>query len=142
MKYVDGFVIAVPEKNLPAYRKMAEEAGKIWKKYGALEYIESVGEDLNPDVPGEMKGTTFPQMAGAKPGETVVFSYILFNSRQHRDEVNAKVMKDPFMTSPEQKDQQMPFDLKRMAYGGFKVIVEESNSEIRSSREEKPVSVR
>lgn len=124
MKYVDGFVIAVPEKNLPAYRKMAEEAGKIWKKYGALEYIESVGEDLNPDVPAEMKWTTFPQMAGAKSGETVVFSYILFNSRQHRDEVNSKVMKDPFMTSPQQKDQEMPFDMKRMAYGGFNVIVE------------------
>jgi uncharacterized protein YbaA (DUF1428 family) len=124
MKYVDGFVIVVPEKNLPAYRKMAEEAGKIWKKYGALEYIESVGEDLNPNVPAEMKGITFPQMTGAKSGETVIFSYILFNSRQHRDEVNAKVMKDPFMTAPQQKDQEMPFDIKRMAYGGFNVIVE------------------
>ena len=124
MKYVDGFVIVVPEKNLPAYRKMAEEAGKIWKKYGALEYIESVGEDLNPIIPGEMKGITFPQMAGAKSGETVVFSYILFNSRQHRDEVNARVMKDPLMTAPQQKDEEMPFDMKRMAYGGFNVIVE------------------
>jgi uncharacterized protein YbaA (DUF1428 family) len=124
MKYVDGFVIVIAEKNLPAYRKMAEEAGKIWKKYGALEYIESVGEDLNPDVPAEMKGTTFPQIAGAKPGETVVFSYILFNSRQHRDEVNAKVMKDPFMNSEQQKSQEMPFDMKRTAYGGFEVIVE------------------
>ena len=124
MKYVDGFVIAIPEKNLPAYRKMAEEAGKIWKKYGALEYIESVGEDLNPNVPAEMKGTTFPQIAGARSGETVVFSYILFNSRQHRDEVNAKVMKDPYMNPDKQRDQEMPFDVKRMAYGGFEVIVE------------------
>ena len=127
MKYVDGFVLVVPEKNLPAYRKMAEAAGKIWKKYGALEYIESVGEDLNPDVPAEMaemKGVTFLQMAGAKPGETIVFSYILFNSRQHRDEVNAKVMKDPFMNPDQQKGQEMPFDMKRMAYGGFNVIVE------------------
>lgn len=128
MKYVDGFVIVVPEKNLPAYRKMAEEAGKIWKKHGALEYIESVGEDLNPAVPAEMttemKGITFPQMAGAKSGETIVFSYILFNSRQHRDEVNAKVMKDPYMTAPQQEGQEMPFDMKRMAYGGFDVIVE------------------
>ena len=127
MKYVDGFVLVVPEKNLPAYRKMAEAAGKIWKKYGALEYIESVGEDLNPDVPAEMaemKGVTFLQMAGAKPGETIVFSYILFNSRQHRDEVNAKVMKDPFMNSDQQKGQEMPFDMKRMAYGGFEVIIE------------------
>jgi uncharacterized protein YbaA (DUF1428 family) len=124
MKYVDGFVLVVPEKNLPAYRKTAEEAAKIWKKYGALEYIESVGEDLNPDVPPEMKGVTFPQMAGARPAETVVFSYILFNSRQHRDEVNAKVMKDPFMTSQPQTAQEMPFDMKRTAYGGFDVIVE------------------
>ena len=127
MKYVDGFVLVVPEKNLPAYCKMAEAAGKIWKKYGALEYIESVGEDLNPDVPAEMaemKGVTFLQMVGAKPGETIVFSYILFNSRQHRDEVNAKVMKDPFMNSDQQKGQEMPFDMKRMAYGGFEVIVE------------------
>ncbi len=126
MKYVDGFVLVVPEKNLPAYRKMAEEAGKIWKKYGAPEYIESVGEDLNPAVPEEMKGVTFPQIAGAKPGETVVFSYILFNSRQHRDEVNAKVMKEmeTEMNKSENKDKPMPFDMKRAAYGGFEVIVE------------------
>jgi uncharacterized protein YbaA (DUF1428 family) len=126
MKYVDGFVLVVPEKNLPAYRKMAEEAGKIWKKYGALEYIESVGEDLNPDVPPEMKGVTFPQIAGAKSGETIVFSYILFNSRQHRDEVNTKVMKemDAEWQKPENKDKPMPFDMKRAAYGGFNVIVE------------------
>ncbi len=126
MKYVDGFLIPMPKENLPAYRKMAEEAGKIWKKYGALEYIECVGEDLNPDVPAEMKGVTFPQMAGAKPGETVVFSYILFNSRQHRDEVNAKVMKEmeAEANKPENKDKPMPFDMKRAAYGGFEVIVE------------------
>ena len=133
MKYVDGFVLVVPVKNLPAYRKMAEEAGKIWKKHGALEYIESVGEDLDPDVPAEMKDVpaemkraTFPQIAGAKPGETVVFSYILFNSRQHRDEVNAKVMKEMEAESqkPENKDKPMPFDMKRLAYGGFEVIVE------------------
>ena len=126
MKYVDGFVLVVPEKNLEAYRQMAEGAGKIWKKYGALEYIESIGEDLNPDVPAEMKGVTFPQIAGAKPGETVVFSYILFNSRQHRDEVNAKVMKEmeAEMNKPENKAEPMPFDMKRAAYGGFEVIVE------------------
>ncbi len=126
MKYVDGFVLVVSEKNLPAYRKMAEEAGKIWKKYGALEYVESVGEDLNPGVPAEMKGVTFPQIAGSKPGETVVFSYILFKSRQHRDEVNAKVMKEmeAEWQKPENKDKPMPFDMKRAAYGGFEVIVE------------------
>jgi uncharacterized protein YbaA (DUF1428 family) len=126
MKYVDGFVLVIPEENLPAYRMMAEEAGKIWKKYGALEYIESVGEDLDPDVPAEMKGITFPQIAGARSGETVVFSYILFNSRQHRDEVNAKVMKEMAaqMNEPENKEKPMPFDMKRAAYGGFNVIVE------------------
>ena len=126
MKYVDGFVLVITEENLPAYRKMAEEGGRIWKKYGALEYIESVGEDLDPDVPAEMKRVTFPQIAGAKPGETVVFSYILFNSRQHRDEVNAKVMKEMEAESqkPENKDKPMPFDMKRLAYGGFEVIVE------------------
>lgn len=134
MKYVDGFVIVLPEKNLPAYRKIAEEAGRIWKKHGALEYVESVGEDLKPKGPEEMIGRTFPEMAGAKPGEIVVFSYILFNSRQHRDEVNAKVMKDPFMSTDEQKDQEMPFDLKRMAYGGFDVIVEEQSRELAGSR--------
>ena len=126
MKYVDGFVIPMPRKNLSAYRKMAEEAGKIWKKHGALEYIESVGEDLNPDVPAEMKGVSFPQMAGVKPGETVVFSFIVFKSRAHRDEVNAKVMKEmeAEMNKPENKDKPMPFDMKRMAYGGFNVLVE------------------
>ena len=121
MKYVDGFVIAMPEKNLPAYREMAEQAGKIWKKHGALEYFECVGDDLDP----EGAGIKFPDMAGVGPGETVVFSFIVFKSREHRDEVNAKVMKDPFMDNPEYKDKPMPFDMKRMAYGGFKVIVEE-----------------
>ena len=133
MKYVDGFVLVIAEKDLPDYRKMAEEGGRIWKKYGALEYIESVGEDLDPavpaemkDVPAEMKRATFPQIAGAKPGETVVFSYILFKSRQHRDEVNAKVMKEmeAEWQKPENKDKPMPFDMKRVAYGGFEVIVE------------------
>ena len=133
MKYVDGFVLVIAEKDLPDYRKMAEEGGRIWKKYGALEYIESVGEDLDPavpaemkDVPAEMKRATFTQIAGAKSGETVVFSYILFNSRQHRDEVNAKVMKEMEveMNKPENKNKPVPFDMKRMAYGGFDVIVE------------------
>ena len=133
MKYVDGFVLVVPEANMEAYRKMAEGGKNIWKKYGALEYIESVGEDLDPDVPAEMKDVpeemkraTFPKIAGAKPGETVVFSYILFNSRQHRDEVNAKVMKEmeAEWQKLENKDKPMPFDMKRVAYGGFEVIVQ------------------
>jgi uncharacterized protein YbaA (DUF1428 family) len=130
MKYVDGFVLVVPEKNLPAYREMADAAGKIWRKHGALVYIESAGEDLDPEppegIPEHMKWRSFPQMAGAGPGETVVFSYIVFNSRQHRDEVNARVMKemDAEMNKPENKDKPMPFDSKRMAYGGFSVFVE------------------
>jgi uncharacterized protein YbaA (DUF1428 family) len=130
VKYVDGFVIAIPEKNVAAYREMAEGGAKMWMKHGALEYIESVGEDLNPvppeGTPPEMKGVTFSQIAGAKPGETVIFSFIVFKSRQHRDEVNAKVMKEMEveMNKPENKGQPMPFDMKRMAYGGFKVIVD------------------
>ena len=124
MKYVDGFVLVVSEKNLPAYRKMAEKAGKIWMKHGALEYFECVGDDLNPDVPPEMQGIRFPQMIKAGTGETVIFSFIVYKSRAHRDEVNAKVMEDPDMNDPEWKDKPMPFDMKRAAYGGFKVIVE------------------
>lgn len=120
MKYVDGFVLVVLEKNLPAYREMAEMGGKVWKKHGALEYFECTGDDLQ----SEMAGIRFPDMLETKPGETVVFSFIVFKSRAHRDEVNAKVMQDPFMDDPAYKDKPMPFDLKRMAYGGFNVIVE------------------
>ena len=128
MKYVDGFVGIVSEKNVAAYREMAEGGAKVWKKYGALEYFECIGEDLNPKVPEgmppEMKGPTFLKIAGAKPGETIIFSFIVFESRAHRDKVNAKVMKDPVMNDPEQANKPMPFDMKRMAYGGFNVIVE------------------
>lgn len=120
MKYVDGFVIAVPEDRIAEYRKMAETGEKLWMKHGALEYFECVGDDLEPE---NMPGITFPKMAKTKPGETVVFSFIVFRSRAHRDEVNAKVMEDPAMKNPEWKDKPMPFDIKRMAYGGFRVIV-------------------
>ena len=120
MKYVDGFVIVLPEENLPAYREMAEEGARLWKKYGALEYYECVGDDLTP----AMAELTFPKIAGAGPGETVVFSFIVYASREHRDEVNAKVMKDPYMTDPARAETPMPFDMKRMAVGGFSVIVE------------------
>jgi uncharacterized protein YbaA (DUF1428 family) len=120
MKYVDGYVLAVPEKNLPAYREMAEKGAKIWKKHGALQYVECVGDDLSP----EWAGIRFPQTVSAMPGETVVFSFIVFTSKAHRDEVNAKVMKDPSMNDPREKDKPMPFDMKRMVYGGFNVIVE------------------
>lgn len=123
MKYVDGFVLVVPKKKLNDYKKMAANGGKIWKKHGALEYFECVGDDLTPNMEG-MKGMTFPKMTKLKAGETVIFSFIVFKSRAHRDAVNAKVMKDPTM-GEEWKDKPMPFDMKRMAYGGFTTIVEE-----------------
>jgi uncharacterized protein YbaA (DUF1428 family) len=116
MKYVDGFVLAVPKRNLQTYRRMAQIAGKVWRKHGALDYKECVGDDLNTKW-----GAPFPRMMKVKPGETVVFSYIVFKSRAHRDRVNAKVMKE-MEKMCESKD--MPFDMKRMVYGGFKVLVE------------------
>ncbi|MFA6973871.1 MAG: DUF1428 domain-containing protein [Parcubacteria group bacterium] len=123
-KYVDGFVLPVPKKNIKAYQKMAQMMVRLAKKYGALEYIEAVGDDLNPKAMGGMKIAKFPQMVKAKPNETVVFSFIVFKSRAHRDAFNAKMMKDPMMNDPKMKDMPMPFDMKRMAYGGFKAIVE------------------
>ena len=119
-RYVDGYVLPVPKKNLPAYRQMAQKAGKVWRKHGALEYFECVGDDLNT----KWAGIKFPRTVRAKLGETVVFSFIVFKSRAHRDRVNAKVMKDLFMNDPKCKDEPMPFDMKRMVYGGFKVLVE------------------
>jgi uncharacterized protein YbaA (DUF1428 family) len=120
MRYVDGYVLPVPKKKLRAYRQMAQRAGRVWRKHGALEYVECVGDDLNP----RWATIKFPQTVRAKPGEVVVFSFIVFKSRAHRDRVNARVMKDPLMNDPAYKDQPMPFDMKRMAYGGFKVLVE------------------
>jgi uncharacterized protein YbaA (DUF1428 family) len=119
--YVDGFVLVVPKNKVAAYRKIAAKAGKIWMKHGALEYTECVGDDLTPNTGGVMKITTFPKMARPKRGEIVCFSYIAYRSRAHRDAVNKKVMKDPAMNEP---GEPMPFDMKRMAYGGFKVIVD------------------
>lgn len=119
MNYVDGYVLPVPKKNLQTYRRIAQKAGRIWREHGALEYRECVGEDLN-----NKWGIPFPKNAKAKPGETVVFSWIVFKSRAHRDKVNAKVMKDPRLSAA-MDAASMPFDCKRMAYGGFKVIVEE-----------------
>jgi len=118
VKYVDGYVIVVPEKNLEEYKKLAEMGAKVWKKHGALEYYECYGEDLKP----KNAAFTFPEMTRAGPGETIVFSFIIYESRAHRDQVNAKVMADPVMNSPENVP--MPFDVKRMAYGGFSVMVE------------------
>lgn len=122
-KYVDGFVLPVPKKNMAVYRRMASAMAKLTKKYGALAYFECAGDDLDPKMMG-MKIAKFPQMAKAKPEETVVFSFIVFKSKAHRNAVNAKIMKDPMMNDPKMKDMIMPFDMKRMAYGGFKVIVE------------------
>jgi uncharacterized protein YbaA (DUF1428 family) len=118
MKYVDGFVLPVPKKNLAAYRRMAQKASKVWRDHGALEYRECAGDDLRVKM-----GVPFPKQAKARPGETVVFAYIVYKSRAHRDQVNARVMKDPRianMCDPKN----MPFDFKRMGYGGFKTIVE------------------
>ena len=118
MRYVDGYVVPVPKKNLQAYRRMAQKAAKVWRDHGALEYIECVADDVKPG-----KHTSFPQSVKLKPGETVVFAYIVYKSRAHRDRVNAKVMKDPRIQNMcDPKD--MPFDVKRMAYGGFKVLVD------------------
>ena len=116
-RYVDGFVVPVPKKNLKAYQRISRKAGKIWREYGALDYRECVGDDLN--IKGI--GVTFPRLAKVKPGETVVFAWILYKSRAHRDRINAKVMKDPRM---DYVATSMPFEVKRMAMGGFKVFVE------------------
>ena len=118
MKYVDGFVLPVPKKNLPAYRRMAQKAGKVWREHGALEFRECVGDDLKTKRVRSFPGTIKP-----KPGETVVFSWIVFKSRAHRDAVNAKVMKDPRLAKM-MDSKSMPFDSKRMVYGGFKVLVD------------------
>ncbi len=117
MNYVDGFVLPVPKQNLPAYRRVAQKAGKIWKEHGALEYIECVGDDVKMG-----KLTSFPQSVKLKPDETVVFSWIVYKSRAQRDRVNAKVMKDPRM-APMMDPKSMPFDGKRMFWGGFKIFV-------------------
>ena|SRR5919106_3831995 len=118
MSYIDGFVLAVPKKNIKAYQKMAKIGAKVWKKHGALDYKECVGEDLNVKF-----GLPFPKAIKVKPGETVVFSYIVYKSRAHRDRVNAKVMKDPELTGCCDPNK-MPFDPKRMIWGGFRVLVE------------------
>ena len=118
MAYVDGFIVPVPKKNVEAYRRLARKAGKIWREYGALEFKECVADDVKMG-----KWTSFPRLMKLKAGETVVFAYIVFKSRAHRDKVNAKVMKDPRLASM-MDAKSMPFDVKRMAYGGFKVLVE------------------
>ena len=118
MKYVDGFVVPVPKKNVPAYRRMAKQAGKIWREHGALEYRECVGDDLKVKM-----GLPFPRLSRLKSGETVFFSWIVYKSRAHRDSVNKKVMQDPRMAKM-MNMKAMPFDVRRMAYGGFKTLVD------------------
>lgn len=117
MPYIDGFVVPVPKKNLGAYRSMARRAGKVWKEHGALEFHECVADDVKKG-----KWTSFPRSVKLKANETVVFSYIVYKSRKSRDKVLAKVMKDPRLAKDMQKGA-MPFDARRMIYGGFKSIV-------------------
>jgi uncharacterized protein YbaA (DUF1428 family) len=116
-QYVDGFLLAIPKKNIAAYKRMATKASKVWKEHGALEYRECVGEDLKVKF-----GVPFPKMAKAKPSETIVFAWVVYKSRKHRDSVNAKVMKDPRMAKMCDPND-MPFDCKRMAWGGFETMV-------------------
>ena len=118
MRYVDGYVVPVPKRNMATYRRMAQKAGKVWRDHGALEYVECVADDVKPG-----KHTSFPQSVKLKPGETVVFAYIVYKSRAHRDRVNAKVMKDPRLANM-MDPKALPFDGKRMFWGGFKKLVE------------------
>lgn len=117
MPYVDGFVIPVPKKNLPAYFRMSRKAGKVWKDHGALEYRECLGDDLV-----HKKIALFPKAAKAKPGEAIVFSWIVYKSKAQRNKINASVMKDPRLASM-MDPSAIPFDYRRMLYGGFKVMV-------------------
>jgi uncharacterized protein YbaA (DUF1428 family) len=117
--YVDGFVIPIPKKNAAAYRRIAQRAGKIWREHGALEYRECVGEDVKPG-----KHTSFPQSVKLEKGEVVWFSWIVFKSRKHRDQVNAAVMQDPRIAKIMDPGGQATFDGKRLVYGGFEVAVD------------------
>ena len=117
MSYVDGFVLVVPKKKLPIYKSMARKAGKVWREHGALDYRECVGDDLDVKM-----GLPFTKLAKTKPGETVVFAYIVYKSRAHRDKVLAKVMADRRLAASNMP-KESPFDMKRMAYGGFKTLV-------------------
>ena len=117
-KYVDGYVLPIPKKKLKEYQKMAKEAGESWMRHGALQYFECAGDDLN----AEWSSIKFPKMAKVKPGETVIFAFVIYKSKKHRDAVNAKVHKE--MGELYAEDAPMPFDMKRMAFGGFTTIVE------------------
>jgi uncharacterized protein YbaA (DUF1428 family) len=123
-KYVDGFVLVVPKDKAEEYKKMAEDGRDVWMKHGALEYYECRGDDLVPQEMGGEKARAFTEMSGAKSDETVWFPFIVFKSKEHRDEVNVKVMEEMNKKMEGNKDMPMPFDMKRMAYGGFQVEVE------------------
>ena len=118
MPYVDGFVVPVPKRNLKTDRRLSAQAGKIWREHGAVDYWECVADDVKPG-----KVTSFPQSVKLKPNEVVWFSWIVYKSRRHRDQVNAKVMKDPRLAKM-MDSKAMPFDGKRMFWGGFKVLVD------------------
>lgn len=123
-KYVDGFVLVVPNDKTEEYKRMAESGRDSWMKHGALAYYECRGDDLATQEMGGAKAREFPEMAGAGEDQTVWFSFIMFESREHRDEVNARVMKEMEETADEYENVPMPFDVSRMAYGGFQVEVE------------------
>jgi uncharacterized protein YbaA (DUF1428 family) len=123
-KYVDGFVLVVPKDKVQEYMKMATEGRDIWMKHGALEYYECKGDDLEPKEVGGMKPLGFTELAKANANETVWFSFLVYKSKQHRDEVNKRVMDEMSEKYKDAKDFSMPFDMKRMAYGGFSVEVE------------------
>jgi uncharacterized protein YbaA (DUF1428 family) len=116
-RYVDGFVLPVPKAKLEAYRRIAQQAGEVWREYGALEYVECVADDVKPG-----KLTSFPQSVQLKDDETVIFAWIVYESREHRDRVNEQVMKDPRISGMDAEN--MPFDAMRMFWGGFQAIVE------------------
>lgn len=123
-KYIDGFVIVVPKDKTAEYKKMAKQGANTWMKHGALEYYECKGDDMAPQEMGDEKTRAFPEMAGAKKDETVWFSFIVFRSKAHRDEVNAKVVEEMNEQMKGHENDPMPFDMKRMAYGGFEAAVE------------------
>jgi uncharacterized protein YbaA (DUF1428 family) len=123
-KYVDGFILVVPKGKAGEYRKMAEEGRDSWMKHGALEYFECKGDDLKPQEMGPEKSRAFSEMAGADKDEDVWFSFIVFESKDHRDEVNKKVMAEMEEAYQEHSDFKSPFEMSRMAYGGFEVVVE------------------
>ena len=127
-KYVDGFVLVIPKEKAEAYKKMAEEGRASWMKHGALAYFECKSDDLKQQEMGPAKSRSFSEMAGAEDGDDVWFSFIVFESKVHRDEVNAKVMKEMGEAYDEQSDIVSPFEMNKMAYGGFEVAVEDQKA--------------